>query len=165
MVSKTGHRQLLGEQCGAHKEISALQEDPLEGRGDPPDGLFSNPGLHRRGLISRAWRYRSRSLRTKCASAEGAFLADGLALSLVSAGADQYPPTGNLVRDSFYAGIGPELFPSTRGGLKKGRDVGAESRGERQTALQYEDLKRGIEIEVRTTYLDLMTQKGILRFS
>ena len=35
---------------------------------------------------------------------------------------------------------------------------------ERQASLFYEDLKKGIEIEVQTAYLDLLTHKGALEF-
>jgi outer membrane protein len=35
---------------------------------------------------------------------------------------------------------------------------------ERQASLYYEDLKKAIEIEVQTAYLELVTQKGTLLF-
>jgi outer membrane protein len=77
-------------------------------------------------------------------------------------GADQYPSPGSLVRDSFYAGVGLN-FLIFEGGLRRA-DISEAKARERQAALFYEDLKKGIGIEVQTAYLDLVTQKGILQF-
>ncbi len=93
--------------------------------------------------------------------AEGAFWPT-VSASMGYAGADQRPSPGNLVRDSLYAGIGLN-FPVFEGGLRKAEVSEAKAR-ERQAALFYEDLKKGIGIEVQTAYLDLVTQKGILQF-
>ncbi len=54
-------------------------------------------------------------------------------------------------------------FPFFEGGLRKAEVSEARAR-ERQAAFYYEIMKKAIEIEVRTGYLDLVTQKGILRF-
>ncbi|TSA45850.1 MAG: TolC family protein [Deltaproteobacteria bacterium] len=78
------------------------------------------------------------------------------------AGTDQYPATSSLNRESIYGGIALN-FPFFDGGLRKAEVSEAKAR-ERQAALLYEDTKKGIDIEVRTAYLDLVTQKGILRF-
>lgn len=80
----------------------------------------------------------------------------------VYAGADQNPPPGSLNRESIYAGAALN-FPFFEGGLRKAEVAEAKAR-ERQAALFYEDLKKSIEIEIRTAYLDLVTQKGILQF-
>jgi outer membrane protein len=138
----------------------ALQDDLLEEGEIPQMDFFQNLAFTTRSDL------KSLEVQKQIAAgftryAEGAFWPT-VSLSLVSAGADQYPPTGNLVRDSFYAGIGLN-FPLFEGGLRKAEVSEAKAR-ERQAALQYEDLKKGIEIEVRTTYLDLMTQRGILLF-
>ncbi len=93
--------------------------------------------------------------------AEGAFWPT-VSATAAYAGADQYPVAGSLVRDSFYAGIGLN-FPIFEGGFRKA-DVSEAKARERQAALFYEDLKKGIGIEVQTAYLDLVTQKGILQF-
>ena len=142
------------------KGISALQEDPLEEGETPQMDFFQTLAFKARADL-KSLEVQKQIAADQMRYAEGAFWPT-VSLSLVSAGADQYPPTGNLVRDSFYAGIGLN-FPFYEGGLRKAEMSEAKAR-ERQTALQYEDLKKGIEIEVRTTYLDLMTQKGILRF-
>ena len=54
-------------------------------------------------------------------------------------------------------------FPFFEGGLRKAEVQEAKAR-ERQAALHYEDMKKAVEIEVRTAYLDLVTQKGTLQF-
>jgi outer membrane protein len=76
--------------------------------------------------------------------------------------ADQYPPPSSLNRESGYGSVALN-FPFFEGGLRKAELSEAKAR-ERQTALFYEDLKKGIGIEVQTAYLDLVTQKGILLF-
>ena len=78
------------------------------------------------------------------------------------AGVDQYPPPSNLNRDSIYAGAALN-FPFFEGGLRKAEVQEAKAR-ERQASLYYEDLKKAIEIEIQTAYLDLITQKGTLQF-
>ncbi len=92
---------------------------------------------------------------------EGAFW-PSVSVSGVYAWADQYPSTSSLNRESIYGGVALN-FPFFEGGLRKAEVSEAKAR-ERQAALFYEDTKKGIEIEVQTTYLDLVTQKGILRF-
>ncbi|MDP2840037.1 MAG: TolC family protein [Syntrophales bacterium] len=85
-----------------------------------------------------------------------------ISVSGVYTGADQYPSTSSLNRESIYGGVALN-FPFFDGGLRKSEVSEAKAR-ERQAALLYEDMKKGIEIEVQTAYLDLVTQKGILRF-
>ncbi|MDP1990315.1 MAG: TolC family protein [Syntrophales bacterium] len=92
---------------------------------------------------------------------EGAFW-PSLSVSAVYAGADQYPPPGSLNRESLYAGAAL-IFPFFEGGLRKAEVQEAKAR-ERQASLYYEDLKKAIEIEVQTAYLELVTQKGTLQF-
>ncbi len=92
---------------------------------------------------------------------EGAFW-PSLSVFGVYAGADQNPPPGSLNRESIYAGAALN-FPFFEGGLRKAEVQEAKAR-ERQVSLFYEDLKKAIEIEVQTAYLDLVTQKGTLQF-
>jgi outer membrane protein len=92
---------------------------------------------------------------------EGAFW-PSLSVFGVYAGADQNPPPGSLNRESIYAGAALN-FPFFEGGLRKAEVAEAKAR-ERQAALFYEELKKSIEIEIRTAHLDLVTQKGILQF-
>ncbi|MBN2439566.1 MAG: TolC family protein [Deltaproteobacteria bacterium] len=93
--------------------------------------------------------------------AEGAFW-PSVSVSGVYSGSDQHPASSNLNRESIYGGVALS-FPFFEGGLRKAEVSEAKAR-ERQAALYYEDMKKAIEIEVRTGYLDLVTQKGILRF-
>jgi outer membrane protein len=62
--------------------------------------------------------------------------------------ADQYPPPSSLNRESLY-GIVAMNFPIFEGGLRRAEVSEAKAR-ERQAALFYEDLKKGIGIEVQT---------------
>jgi outer membrane protein len=93
--------------------------------------------------------------------AEGAFWPT-VSASAGYAGADQSPSTSSLNREIIYGGVALN-FPFFEGGLRRAEISEAKAR-ERQAALFYEDLKKGIGIEVQTAYLDLVTQKGILQF-
>jgi len=75
---------------------------------------------------------------------------------------DQDPAGSNLNRESIYGGVALN-FPFFDGGLRKADVSEAKSR-EKQAALQVEEMKKEIDIEVRRAYLDVVTQKGILRF-
>jgi outer membrane protein len=76
--------------------------------------------------------------------------------------AEQDPESSGLNRESIYGGVALN-FPFFDGGLRKADVSEAKSR-EKQAALKVEDMKKEIEIEVRGAYLDVATQKGILRF-
>jgi outer membrane protein len=93
--------------------------------------------------------------------AEGAFWPT-VSAAAGYAGADQHPSPSGLNRESIYGGVSLN-FPFFEGGLRKAEVSEAKAR-ERQASLFYEDLKKGIGIEVQTAYLDLVTQKGILQF-
>ena len=93
--------------------------------------------------------------------AEGAFWPT-LSVSAVYTAADQSPASSNLNRESIYSGAALN-FPFFEGGLRKAELAEAKAR-ERQAGLFYEDLKKGIGIEVQSAYLDLVTQKGVLQF-
>jgi outer membrane protein len=66
------------------------------------------------------------------------------------------------VRESSY-GLVTLNFPFFEGGLRNAEVKEAKAK-ERQSALLYEDYKKSIGVEVQTAYLDLVTQKGILKF-
>ncbi len=85
-----------------------------------------------------------------------------LSVSGVYAGTDQSPDTVTLIKDSRY-GMLSLNFPFFEGGLTKAQVNEARAR-ERQSGLLYEDLKKSIRIEVQGAYLDLVTQKGILKY-
>ena len=85
-----------------------------------------------------------------------------LSLSAVYVKSDQTPETPSLVKESTY-GLLTVNFPFFEGGLRRAEVKEARAK-ERQSALLYEDYKKTIGIEVQGAYLDLMTQKGILKF-
>lgn len=85
-----------------------------------------------------------------------------LSLSGVYAKTDQSPETPSLVKESTY-GLITLNFPFFEGGLRIAEVKEARAK-ERQSALLYEDYKKSIGVEVQGAYLDLVTQKGILKF-
>jgi len=74
---------------------------------------------------------------------------------------DETRETGGLVKDSAYAGI-RFSFPFFEGGLRVAEVQEAEAR-KRQVDYAYADLKKTIDVEVETAYLDHITQKGLLK--
>jgi outer membrane protein len=85
-----------------------------------------------------------------------------LSVSGVYAGADQSPDTLTLIKDSRY-GMLSLNFPFFEGGLTRAQINEARAR-ERQSGLLYDDFKKSIGVEVQGAYLDLVTQKGILKY-
>ena len=93
--------------------------------------------------------------------ARGAFWPN-LGLYAIYNGADQNPATATLNRESVLAGVSLN-FPFFEGGLRMAELREAQAK-ERQARLAYEDLKKNIDMELRGAYLDLETQKGMLKF-
>ncbi len=76
--------------------------------------------------------------------------------------ADQQPATATLLQESALAGVSL-TFPFFEGGLRVAELNEAKSK-ERQARLAYDDLKKNVDVELRSAYLDLETQKGTLKF-
>lgn len=74
---------------------------------------------------------------------------------------DETRETGGLVKDSVYGGLRLS-FPFFEGGLRVAEVQEAEAK-KRQADYAYADLKKTIEVEVETAFLDHMTQKGLLK--
>ena len=74
---------------------------------------------------------------------------------------DETRETGGLVKDSAYAGLRLS-FPFFEGGLRVA-EVQEASAKKRQADYAYADLKKTIEVEVETAYLDHITQRGLLK--
>lgn len=93
--------------------------------------------------------------------ARGAFL-PYLNLFAIYQGADQNPPGQTLDRESILAGVAIN-FPFFEGGLRIAELNEAKAKS-RQAKLTYDDYKKNVDIELQGAYLDLQTQKGILKF-
>ena len=98
--------------------------------------------------------------------AKGAFW-PYLSLFAIYNGSDQYPATGleltqTLNRETILAGVSL-TFPFFEGGLRIAELREAKAR-ERQAKLAYDDFKKNVDIELQSAYLDLLTQKGTLKF-
>lgn len=150
---------VLARNVGIKGDFS-LHEAPMAESDIPPLDFFRDQAFAARADL-KSLEAQKKIAVDQIRYTEGAYWPT-VSLSGVYAGTDQYPATGSLVRNSFYAGIGLN-FTIFEGGLRKA-DVSEAKARERQAVLQYEDLKKGIDIEVKSTYLDLVTQKGILRF-
>jgi outer membrane protein len=142
------------------KEALTLREEAPVGMEIPPLDVFTQRAFTQRADL------RSLEVQRDIAAdlikyAEGAFWPN-MTLTGAYTGADQRPGPSTLNRESLYGGVALN-FPFYEGGLRKAEVSEARAR-ERQAALLYEDAKKAVDIEVRSVYLDLETQKGLLQF-
>jgi len=93
--------------------------------------------------------------------ARGAFFPN-LAVTGAYKRADQDPQTLTLNRESLYGSLSLN-FPFFEGGLRQAELEEAKAQA-RQANLNYEDTKKSIGLDVENAYLDLITQKGTIRF-
>jgi len=151
---------VLASNVGLRDTTLTLKEEPVA-RGELPGiAVFQEQAFTLRPDL------KSLEVQKKIAAdvikyAEGAFW-PSVTVAGGYTGADQYPASATFNRESIYGGVALN-FPLFEGGLRKA-DVAEAKARERQAALFYEDARKGIEIEVRSAYLDLMTQKGVLQF-
>ena len=85
-----------------------------------------------------------------------------LNLFAIYQGANQNPTSSTLNRESILAGVTLN-FPFFEGGLRIAELNEAKAKS-RQAKLAYDDYKKNVDIELQGAYLDLQTQKGILKF-
>jgi outer membrane protein len=171
--------ELSGAQADAIKAINALQlakavlartvgiEGDFQLKEAPPEDMKVTPESSFQELaFSGRADLKSLEIQKKMAEeqvkyAKGAFW-PSLSASGVYSSADQSQATQTLVRDSTY-GLLSLNFPFFEGGLRRA-DVREARARERQSALAYEDFKKSVGIEVASAYLDLVTQKGTLKY-
>jgi outer membrane protein len=109
---------------------------------------------------------KSYDMQTKMAEeqvkyARGAFWPN-LNLFAIYLGQDQNPAGQTLNRENVLAGVTLN-FPFFEGGLRIAELKEAKAK-QRQAKLAYDDYKKNVDIELQGAYLDLQTQKGILKF-
>jgi outer membrane protein len=150
---------VLANNCGI-KDAFTIKETPAEPVEIPALPLFQQQALASRSDL-KGLEIQRKIAADQIRYAEGAFWPN-LALAAIYNGADQYPASTNLNREGIYASVSLN-FPFFEGGLRKAELAEAKAR-ERQATLVHEDLKKTIEIEVQTAYLELVTQQGILKF-
>jgi len=150
---------VLASNCGIRHSFTLREATPQEGQIPGVAAFLEKAFAGRADLKSLEVQTQIASNQTKYS--DGAFW-PSLSVYGVYAGADQSSPVSSLIRESIYAGAALN-FPFYEGGLRKAEAAEAKSK-ERQVALAHDDLKKAIDIEVRTAYLDLVTQKGTLQF-
>lgn len=146
--------------------ITGVEETFRLREGDIPSAapdLFEN--LRDTALTSRS-DLKSYDMQTQIAEqqvkyARGAFWPN-IGLYAIYNGADQSPSSGTFNRESVLAGVSLN-FPFFEGGLRVAELKEAKAR-ERQSRLAYSDLKKNVDIELKSAYLELETQKGSLTF-
>jgi outer membrane protein len=150
---------VLASNCGI-KDPFTLSEFPMEEKEIPPLNTFQEQAFVTRPDL-KSLEVQRQIAADQTRYTEGAFW-PSVTVFGVYAGGDQVPPQTSLNRESIYAGALLN-YPFFEGGLRKAEVKESKVR-ERQTSLVYDDLKKSIEIEVQTAYLELVTQKGTLQF-
>jgi outer membrane protein len=84
-----------------------------------------------------------------------------LALSAVYTGADQDPSSATFNQESMFGGL-TLTYPFFEGGLRRA-EVNQARAQLRQSELLYRDTAKTVNVEVQNAYLELITQKGILK--
>lgn len=146
--------------------IAGIKQDFMLREVSYPDIKIPSLSSFQEGALSGRADLKSLEIQKKIAEehvrfAKGAYWPN-LALSGVYTAADQTPAPQTLNKESIYGGISIN-FPFFEGGLRWAEVKEAKAK-ERQSTLIYEDLRKSIEVEVQSAYLDIMTQKGTLEF-
>lgn len=151
---------------GSHESI--ISQEPIVTSPEPhinKDSRLPTLDYFKKLALSERAELRSFELQKKIAEgqvkyARGAYWPT-LSVEGVYSRKDEDPASAFLIKESVYGGLKLN-FPFFEGGLRKAEIREAEAR-QRQAGLIYEDLKKTINIEVENAYLDLITQKGILK--
>jgi len=137
-----------------------LKEAPPEDMKIAPESSFQEMAFSGRADL-KSLEIQKKIAEEQVKYAKGAFWPT-LSASGVYISADQSPATSTLVRDGAF-GLLSLNFPFFEGGLRKAEVKEALAK-DRQSSLIYEDFKKSIGIEVQGAYLDLVTQKGTLKY-
>jgi outer membrane protein len=137
-----------------------LKEAPPEDMKMTPESSFQEMAFAGRADL-KSLEVQKRMAEEQVKYAKGAFWPT-LSLAGVYATSDQSPATQTLVRDSTF-GLLSLNFPFFEGGLRRAEVKEALAK-ERQSSLIYEDFKKSVGIEVQGAYLDIVTQKGTLKY-
>ncbi|HET6459590.1 MAG TPA: TolC family protein [Syntrophales bacterium] len=137
-----------------------LKEEPPEEMEITPEHAFEEMAISQRTDL-KSLEVQKKMAEKQVEYAKGAFWPTVTA-SGVYASSDQSPLTQTLVRDSTY-GLLSLNFPFFEGGLRRADLKDARTR-ERQSVLAYEDFKKSVLVDVQGAYLDLVTQKGTLKY-
>jgi len=150
-----------------HQSGAAGLKDISEGKTDPVIGDCAGLDLQCLRRVAHAERaeLRSSGVQKDIASSQ-VTIAKGsywptLAVEGVFAQRKETPETNSLIRNNLYGGV-RIVFPFFEGGLRAAEVQEAESK-KRQTDYAYEDLKKTVTVEVESSFLDFVTQKGILK--
>ncbi len=137
-----------------------LKEAPPEDMKIAPESSFQEMAFTGRADL-KSLEIQKKIAEEQVKYAKGAFWPT-LSASGVYISSDQSPATSTLVRDGAF-GLLQLNFPFFEGGLRQAEVKEALAK-DRQSSLIYEDFKKSVGIEVQGAYLDLVTQKGTLKY-
>ncbi|MDD5711651.1 MAG: TolC family protein, partial [Smithellaceae bacterium] len=141
-------------------DADVLKEEQLSDKSIPELSSFQQIAYARREDL-RSLEHQKLMAEKQVSFTKGSFW-PYLSLSAVYTGSDQTPPSLTLNRESTYAGAALN-FPFFEGGLRKAEVEESRAR-QRQAESAYQDQKKVVEVDVRSAYLDMETQRGIMKF-
>ncbi len=137
-----------------------LREEPYRDIQVAPLPELKNTAFSQRADI-KSLEYQVKIAKQEVSYAKGAYWPT-LSIAGVYQKTDQDPEPPTLNKESTYGAL-LFSFPFFEGGLRRAEVQEAKVR-ERQAILAYDDLKKTVDLEVESTYLDLMTNKGTIKF-
>lgn len=141
------------------KDVSEAKEEPLIG-----SCQILNIDCLRETAMDKRAELRSSAVQKDIAASQVIYTKGSywptLAVEGIFAQRKETPETSGLIRDNLYGGV-RVVFPFFEGGLRAAEVQEAESK-KRQTDYAHSDLKKTVTVEVESSYLDFITQKGVL---
>lgn len=152
-IAKVALIRLVGiEQDFTLKELDEEQTETL-----PVEALKEIAYAERPELMSL--KIQEKIAKKQVRYSKGSFLPT-MSLEAVFTQKDDNPKSSSFIEESFYGGI-KLSFPFFEGGLRKAELRESLSRT-RQVELAFEDIKKTIEVEVQSVYLDVIANQAVI---
>jgi len=152
-------KAFLARVAGIEGEYDLKEPDPREGQSASLKELRVAAEKNRSDL--RSLELQKKITEDQVRTAKSGFWPT-LTLTAGYTGQDQSPMPATLVKDSTYGGVSLS-YPFFEGGLRRA-EVNEAKTKQRQAELAYSDALKSVHIDVQNAYLDLETQKGIVKF-
>ncbi|MDD2672764.1 MAG: TolC family protein [Syntrophales bacterium] len=152
-------RDVLARVVGLERPFG-VKEDTFEDPSLVPVESFQEQALRNRSEL-KSLEMQKQMAEAQIDYARGAYWPT-IGLSAVYSGLDQVPAATTTNKESKYVGAAVN-FPFFEGGLRVAEVNEAKAR-KRQAEMTFNDTLKAIKVEVQSAFLDLSTQKGVLKF-
>jgi outer membrane protein len=152
-------KNVLARVAGLEGPFS-VKEDTFEDPTAAPVDSFQDQALRNRAEL-KSLELQKKIAEDQVSYARGSYWPT-ISLSAVYSGLDQVPVASTTNKESKYVGAAVN-FPFFEGGLRVAEVNEAKAR-QRQADMALRDTVKTVRVEVQSAYLDLSTQKGVLKF-